>query len=128
MRKYLVNRWCLLVLLAVGGFAVISWWEPSAERISSSRHEMIEPGMSKSQVEKLVGPPGDYRTRDGPASDFDWAVGEEHWIGNEGTIVIWYDGDRVRNSVFIPSPAHFRKKTLGTKAKDWIGSLFGLAL
>jgi hypothetical protein len=77
-RKLLVALGGLAVLVAVGAFVV---W-PRADRITRENYDRIREGMTRAEVEAILGgPPGDYRTvrtehaGEGPAAwggDLDW--------------------------------------------------------
>jgi outer membrane protein assembly factor BamE (lipoprotein component of BamABCDE complex) len=59
------------LLLALAGLALVVagtfvLW-PRANRITRENFDHIEKGMSRAQVESILGPPGDYRT--GPQAD-----------------------------------------------------------
>jgi hypothetical protein len=47
-----------LAVLAVG--ALVLWPKPEAERIKREKFERIREGMSRADVEAILGPPGDY--------------------------------------------------------------------
>jgi hypothetical protein len=50
----------LLVLLAAGAF--VAW--PRSDRISATNFHRLRVGMSKAEVETILGPAGDHRTGD----------------------------------------------------------------
>jgi hypothetical protein len=58
-----------LMLLAVGGFVL---W-PRADRLARENYERVRRGMSRPEVEAILGPPGDYRT--GPT----WVNSDRNW-------------------------------------------------
>jgi hypothetical protein len=60
-----VKRWKLLVALAglavvVAAGVVVLW--PSRDRITQANFDRILEGMTRAEVEAILGPPGDYRT------------------------------------------------------------------
>jgi len=60
-RTLLVALAGLAVVVAVG--VVVLW--PRADRITRENFERIREGMSRAEVEAILGPPGDYRTGHG---------------------------------------------------------------
>jgi hypothetical protein len=60
-----MRRRTLLVALAglavVGAAGVVVWW-PRADRITQENYDRIRPGMSRAEVEAILGPAGDYRS------------------------------------------------------------------
>src|SRR5258708_730719 len=68
---YAVRRWTLLVVLAVGlialvGVAAFVAW-PRPDRVTRENFDRIKVGMSRTEVEAILGPQGDYTT--GPTND-----------------------------------------------------------
>jgi hypothetical protein len=57
-RKLLCAMVTLAVLVAVG---VVALW-PQPERITRENFNCVQTGMSRADVEAILGPPGDYRT------------------------------------------------------------------
>jgi hypothetical protein len=106
-----VRRWKLLVALAwltvvVAAGMVMVWPRPSSERITRQNYERIVSDMTPSDVEVILGPPGDYRT--GPtqergAAESAWlsATHEssvpttygEYWHCDSATILVLIDAD-----------------------------------
>jgi hypothetical protein len=70
-----------LALVAAGTFVL---W-PRTDRITRKNFDRIEKGMSRVQVESILGPPGDYRT--GPGA-IDWIPEFGPVTGN----TIWGEG------------------------------------
>jgi hypothetical protein len=62
-----------LAVVAAAG-AVVLW--PGAERITEANFERIKQGMSRAQVEAILGPPGDYRSGHG-ATNYGRAYGRD---------------------------------------------------
>jgi hypothetical protein len=65
-----MRRWTLLVALAglavvVAAGVVVLW--PRADRVTRANYERIQIGMTRADVEAILGPPGDYRTGHGEA-------------------------------------------------------------
>jgi hypothetical protein len=91
----------LLVLLAAGAF--VAW--PRSDRISATNFHRLRVGMSKAEVETILGPAGDHRTGDTTLSsasyrpetmgDFLWVLPEavacEEWVGEEWAIMVDFD-------------------------------------
>jgi hypothetical protein len=77
-RKLLVALACLAVVVGAG---VVVLWPRSSSRITRENFARIKEGMSRGQVEAILGAPGDYRTGTGE----DLAAGSEGWS--------WYPED-----------------------------------
>ncbi len=94
MRKYLLAG--LAVALLLGGvlFALLRPWHCPVNRAAFER---IEEGMTKAEVEKILGgPPGDYRTDQEPAFEKGWdnpiainMMTVYEWDGDEIIILAW---------------------------------------
>src|SRR5262245_5172511 len=73
-RKVLVA----LVAVVVAGLAYAGWlwlaWRPSHRLINRENFKRIEQGMTRKEVEAILGPPGDYRTGKPLSPDFAKAV------------------------------------------------------
>jgi hypothetical protein len=94
VRKALLAGVPLLLVLAG---ALVLLRPPGPCPVTRGAYERIEPGMSRTEVEEILGgPPGDYRTRptrveEGPGSGFTW----EGWWGDEGMVEVCFRGDSV---------------------------------
>ena len=80
---------------------------PRPSRVTRENYERIREGMSRAQVEAIVGKPGDYRTRPttiplgrGSAID-DWKA----WYGNEGQIVVEFVDGQVFGKEYVKTDA-----------------------
>jgi hypothetical protein len=99
MKKLLVAL--LAVALTLFG-AVLPLVLPRHCPVNKAACERIEVGMTKREVEKILGgPPGDYRTRPvlgdiGSGGGIDWTM----WIGDEGDAWVWLDHGIVRSTMF----------------------------
>jgi hypothetical protein len=89
-----------LVVLVVGlaalvAVAMLVLW-PRPDRITRENYERIKEGMSRAEVESLLGAPGDYRT--GPVgyqtAEYKEAVGRPASISLRGTKPALWLGDR----------------------------------
>src|SRR6516165_6941322 len=102
-RKLLVVLAVLAVVVAAG--VVVALW-PSRERITQENFDRIREGMSRAEVEGILGSPGDYTT--GPLNDPDGieiplsllpppsGVESAWWAADYGTVGVWFDeGGRV---------------------------------
>ena len=76
-RKLLVALAGLAVVVAAG--MVMVW--PRPERITRENFDRIREGMSRAEVEAILGPPRDYRTRIG---ETDYGRTENTWIADRG--------------------------------------------
>jgi hypothetical protein len=90
-RKLLVALAVSAVVVAVGLFVL---W-PRTDRITRENYERIKEGMSRAEVESLLGAPGDYRT--GPVgyqtAEYKAAVGRPPSISLRGTKPALWLGD-----------------------------------
>jgi hypothetical protein len=100
-RKLLVALAGLAVMVAAG--AVVGW--PRANRVTWENYDRIREGMTRAEVEAILGPPGDYRT--GPTIALNGSViapyGSRHqgdWVGNEGFIGVVFDSGVVEHKYF----------------------------
>jgi hypothetical protein len=85
-----VRRWKLLVAVAAVAMliAVFVIW-PRPDRVTRGNFDRIKNGMSRAEVEAILGPPGDYRN--GPSREFRQAVftplypdQDLEWVGDDG--------------------------------------------
>jgi hypothetical protein len=105
-----MRRWKLLLVLAglavVGAGGTVVLW-PRAERITRERFDHIHDGMTRAEVESVLGPPGDYRTApveynplellaggSAESAGTGYTVEEDRWRGDAFVIGV---GGRVRN-------------------------------
>jgi hypothetical protein len=90
----------VLVAVALAGVAAAVLWP--WPRVSRARYDRIQLGMSRAQVDALLGAPGDYttgRTCVSARAEPAWAGAPEAWIGaateawsgDEGTIWVAFD-------------------------------------
>jgi hypothetical protein len=115
-----MRRWKLLVALAGPAVAVavgvVVLWPTQPNRITQENCDRIKKGMSRAEVETILGPPGDYRTGPGqgvlawdPILDGTTRLNEctnrSNWAGDTGWVSVEFDnGDgTVRASEFIES-------------------------
>jgi hypothetical protein len=122
-RKLLVALAALGVLVAAG--TVVLW--PHADRITQPNSDRIREGMTRAEVELILGMPGDYRTvrtappptvpyrpkptpaelaKDGDDRehifDLKHSPGVEKltWLGDEGDVCVWMIGEQVAHADF----------------------------
>lgn len=62
--RWVVDGLLLLVALLAAG-VIVAWPQPG--RVTEDNFDRIQEGMSRAEVEALLGPPGDYKT--GPVTD-----------------------------------------------------------
>jgi hypothetical protein len=108
-RKLLTVLTLLAVVLIIGaGVASIPGRSPL---ITQADSEKLQPGMSRREVEAILGPPGDYRTgpgQDPPVVSLLWlpppaGPNVSKWRGDSGTITVAYtDAGQVRRKWFEP--------------------------
>jgi outer membrane protein assembly factor BamE (lipoprotein component of BamABCDE complex) len=107
------RRKLLLVLaglaVAVAAGVVVLW--PRPERITREDYDRIRPGMTRAEVEAILGPPGDYRN--GPTYPdlprpitLSWSGDPDspsaYWLGDRGGIYVYRgDPDRVGEASFV---------------------------
>jgi hypothetical protein len=104
MRK----RWWLIplaVVLVVVGFLLPVLF-PSPSKVTGANCERIKEGMTRAEVDGILGgPPGDHRTRP-PASHpgrgivMPDGVSLDIWTGDDGEIWVFYESKRVRKADF----------------------------
>jgi hypothetical protein len=83
----------LAVLVAVP--TLLLW--PGWDRVTSENFDRIHRGMTRSEVEAILGPPGDYAS--GPAvgeEELWWRLrfqlADHSWVGNSAWIMVTYEG------------------------------------
>ncbi len=99
-------RWAVAGLAALAGAAMFALWPPTP-RVTQENFGRIKPGMTRTEVEAILGSPGDYRTEPTfdpvPASPArsvwraargEWAppgTTAAVWRGNGGVVVVFLD-------------------------------------
>src|SRR5262245_16377053 len=90
-----------LMVAALGLVVSIAWlwfaWP--RHRLSQDSFDKIKAGMTREEVEAILGcPPGDYATQAGfsvsmgPPGALDaLSCTRERWVGNEAIITVWFD-------------------------------------
>jgi hypothetical protein len=83
----------LAVLLAGGAFALWPRPRPTVEKCLS-----LQKGMTRAEVEAVLGPPGDYRTgpRDRYLGQQHWVTFGEHWTDDGTTVISQWECDAAR--------------------------------
>jgi hypothetical protein len=100
------RKWlAALGVLLVGTVAFAPWPQLPADRVTRENYDRIEKGMSRAEVEALIGPPGDYRT--GPSGIVSMTIycgpskGKlEAWAGDHGGICVYFGPDGVADKQF----------------------------
>jgi hypothetical protein len=97
---WVVAGLAMLALLAAGAFAL---W-PRPDRVTRENVHRISEGMTRAEVEAILGPPGDYST--GPLREHGCPQSSYHdlamlmaevgeggalWLSDTGQAVIWFD-------------------------------------
>jgi hypothetical protein len=94
-----------LAAVLAGASVFVLWPQPS--QVTRENYDRIRVGMSRAEVEAILGPPGDYRTGD-TEPDRDAADGQEIHVGPDDPtlydVQVDWRGDRARVSVVL-SPA-----------------------
>jgi hypothetical protein len=104
-RKLLTAVVGLAVLVAVGAFVL---W-PRQDRVTRENYDQIKVGMTRAEVDAILGPPGDYTT----VEPFGTGYGQQSegtqliipptvdWVGDEGYLQVGFDDeDRVVGKIF----------------------------
>jgi hypothetical protein len=88
-RKLLVALAGLAVVIAVGVVAL--WPRQQTDRVTLYSFKLVRHGMNRSEVEKILGQPGDYRT--GPASAELGPAAANYliWRSDAGVFVLDFD-------------------------------------
>ena len=104
-RTLLVALAGLAVVVAAG--AVVLW---PRSRITQDDSDRIKIGMTRAEVQAILGPPGDHRTNAPPprgrsgGSTRPSGTGGDRWVGDEGTLqVLFNSDDRVRGCSWFQS-------------------------
>jgi hypothetical protein len=84
-RKRLLVVLAALVAIVVAGTVAVPWPRP---RVTSESFARVQVGMSRAEVERLVGPPGDYTTGPMGVVIFDHT---SMWPAD--TTLVWWRGD-----------------------------------
>jgi hypothetical protein len=107
-RTLLVVLAGLAVVVAVG---VVALWPQAVDRVTKESYDRIHAGMTRTEVEAILGPPGDYSS--GPTSggiDYGGILearmrGSDagSWNGDTGEILLTFDERRVTTMHFGPN-------------------------
>jgi hypothetical protein len=97
----------LAALAVVGAAGVVVLW-PRADRITEANLERIKEGMSRAEVDAILGgPPGDYRTgptEPGRRTVFTLGPPPERWLADAGVAYVSFDdAGRVQDLHFSPN-------------------------
>jgi hypothetical protein len=102
-------KWAAVVLavglVLLGAILPLAWPRPS--HLTGGNFERVKAGMSRADVETILGPPDDYTTgptniRSIPVSLTPPSGSPEFWMGDEGDATVWFDAaDRVVGSHFL---------------------------
>jgi hypothetical protein len=109
MRKRILVEWASCIFLVVGVLAVLFWLtKPNQIRISKEAYEKLQLGMTRQEVEKILGgPPGDYGPGKGEILDNGGFTVTSHsirtnpnaknWLAGSYAIIVCFDDhDRVQ--------------------------------
>jgi hypothetical protein len=99
-----VRRRKLLVALAALAGVVVLWPRGEPDRITQANFDRIHEGMTRAEVETILGPPGDYRTEPAEYGSLAYLVGRRAqsigddypavshwWEGNTSLVILSYD-------------------------------------
>ncbi len=128
MRRHRL-RWALVGLAAAIAAGVVVLW-PQPNRVTEANIHRIQVGMTRNEVEAILGPPGDYSTgpvvyeRPAPGPGIDSVEADNAFealqhdardaarASDEGTIAINYDFDE-QPTVSMVEVSIYRRKPLG---------------
>jgi hypothetical protein len=118
-RKLLVALAGLAVAVASG--LVVLW--PSS-RTTQDNSDRIKIGMTRAEVQAILGPPGDYRTNAPPPRGWPSGSGlRSTWEADDGTIqVVFNSDDCVASCSFFPNAGERRdgfNQVLGWVNRQW---------
>jgi hypothetical protein len=101
----------LAVLAVVMAVPTLLFW-PGRDRVTEEDFDRIHKGMTRSEVEAILGPPGDYASGPAVGEDELWwrlrfQLAHHSWVGNSAWIMVTYEegpsaSDRVQRSSFQP--------------------------
>ncbi len=108
-------RWALVAILIPAGVGAFVLW-PRPDRITRENYDRIREGMSRAEVEAILGPSGDYTTgpvkpRDGARLDMSDTSSTLEvrpgsaamWVSDAAYIIVFFDDSgRVKLSGFDP--------------------------
>jgi hypothetical protein len=125
-RTLLVALAGLAVVVAAGVVTLRAMSDPAA-RITVKNYNRIREGMSRAEVEGIIGPPGDYTTHPtyGYVGSGPWEPqpGEESWLADEAVIKVQFDGtSKVVRALFsgnIAKPANGTEAILWRAKRQW---------
>lgn len=128
MRRRVLLTLGLLALLFTGGVAVL-WLTGPGHRISKEGWAGIKQGMSRANVETVIGTPaGDYRkqqttTRSLKTTRDYWGTAGAHqleWLADDGIIRVQFDAnDTAIGAAYFPDPAN--QISFASKLRRWLG-------
>jgi hypothetical protein len=102
-----MRRRTLLVALAglavVGAAGVVVLWPRPSSRITRENYERIRAGMSRAEIESILGPPGDYSGVH-VAYTLHWRGDRmpDEWVGDDGVIAVCYSQSVACDVQFVP--------------------------
>jgi hypothetical protein len=96
MRKWKLRR-ALAGLALVAAVATLVFWQ-GRDRVTAENYERIHKGMTRSEVEAILGPPGDYASGPAVGEDELWwrlrfQLADHSWVGNSAWIMVTYEKD-----------------------------------
>ncbi len=117
----------LVVLAGVGALSVRWLTVPVTSHISEATVARIQPGMTKAEVERLLGgPPGDYTTR-----SMVWALEISRlvppgtpasWLSDEGEATVYFDEEGLVTGAYFDH-AFDGPESLLDRLRRWLGLL-----
>jgi SmpA / OmlA family len=124
MSRRTLRRLLLILALAVLVAASGSFLLPRGDaRITQANCDKIREGMTKQEVEAILGPPGNYTgwPHAVPESSRE-LVASGLWVGEDGIILVSFDGDEKVDFVYFLSAHHCYKDRRG-RFMDWLRDL-----
>jgi hypothetical protein len=118
------------LLVALAGLAVVAagvvvlWPRPAPERITRENYDRIRAGMTRAEIETILGPPGDYTTApiegvrvasstfSAPGSEI--AYLESRWLSDTAQAVVWFDYSGRANRGYY-APMRIKDETLWSR-------------
>lgn len=107
----------------------VTWPSPPGDVINRRAYEQIHEGLTRAEVDELVGlPPGDYTAHKNAPGGFRSSPGVPPplwWASDEGCLVVWFDADGLVISKDW-QPFGVGRPFPRNPVRDWVRRLLGL--